>query len=61
MDRAGELKEIDNVEFVEICQAGRPAGMYMGYREKIDMLLDKFGEGRLKEIYNFLIYCYLRS
>ena len=32
----------------------------MSYREKIDMLLDKFAESRLKEIYNFLIYCYLK-
>ena len=32
----------------------------MSYREKINMLLDKFEESRLKEIYNFLIYCYLK-
>lgn len=31
------------------------------YREKIVILLDKFGEDRLKEIYNFLICCYLKD
>jgi len=33
----------------------------MSYKEKSIMLLDRFEDSRLKEIYNFLVYCYLRN
>lgn len=33
----------------------------MSYREKINRLLDKFEESRLKELYNFILYFYLKS
>lgn len=31
------------------------------YRKKIVILLDKLGEDMLKEVYNFLICCYLKD
>lgn len=33
----------------------------MSYKEKIFMLLERFEEGRLKEVYNVLVYLYLRG
>ncbi len=33
----------------------------MGYKDKIIKLLDMIGESRLKEVYNFLLFCYLKG
>ncbi len=33
----------------------------MSYKEKIVKLLDRIEESRFKEIYNFLVYCYLKG
>lgn len=33
----------------------------MSYREKIISLLEKFEESRLKEVYNFIVYFYLKN
>lgn len=33
----------------------------MSYKDKIIRLLDRFEESRLKELYNFLIYLYLKG
>lgn len=33
----------------------------MSYREKIIRLLDRIEESRLKELYNIMIYYYLKS
>lgn len=40
---------------------GKAAGVYMSYREKIIRLLDRIEESRLKELYNIMIYYYLKS
>lgn len=34
---------------------------HMSYKEKIIKLLDRIDESRFKEIYNFLVYCYLKG
>jgi hypothetical protein len=39
----------------------KAAGEDMSYREEINRLLDKFEESRLKELYNFILYFYLKS
>ncbi len=33
----------------------------MSYREKIIKLLDRFAENSLKELYNLMVYYYLKS
>ncbi len=33
----------------------------MSYKERIIRLLDRFEDSRLREVYNFLVYCYLKS
>ena len=39
----------------------KATGADMGYKDKIIKLLDMIGESRLKEVYNFLLFCYLKG
>lgn len=69
------IQEIDNVEVLEeiyhivkkllkmeLAEEQRKGSRCsMSYREKIIRLLDKIEESRLKEVYNFIVYFYLKG